>query len=324
MRRFYLVGFGLWLWVWLAGSLRAETLQLLDGTTLTGEVILPATADGLNIKIAQGKYQRVAWTNLSQTTLQELARNPNPKIAEYAEPLIEITEEQKIKKTEVVIKENFPRLTRPVKGSLVGALFGSSIGLVTLLLLYAANIYAGYEIATVRAFSPVMVCGAAAVAPVIGPIVFLCLPTRVKRAAEENIEEAPAEAASAKAAAAGHASMADAPAGAAPSALHIAHEQPAAAPSSLPETQVFKRGQFTFNRRFIETKFSGFFGIVRRDPEKDMILLIKSTRGEFPASRITRIAANDMHIEVRKGAATNEVPIAFVEIQEIQLKHKDA
>jgi len=41
-------------------------------------------------------------------------------------------------------------------------------------------------------------------------------------------------------------------------------------------------------------------------------------------NRITRIAANDMHIEVRKGAATSEVPIAFVEIQEIQLKHKDA
>ena len=51
---------------------------------------------------------------------------------------------------------------------------------------------------------------------------------------------------------------------------------------------LFQRGQFTFNRRFIETKFSGFFGIVRRDAEKDMILLIKSTRGEFPASRITR------------------------------------
>ena len=26
-----------------------------------------------------------------------------------------------------------------------------------------------------------------------------------------------------------------------------------------------------FNRRFFETKFSGFFGMVRRDTEKDMI-----------------------------------------------------
>jgi hypothetical protein len=324
VRRFYLAGFGLWLCVWLAGSLAAETFQLLDGTTLTGEIIPPAKDDGLNIKIAPGKYQRLAWTNLSQTTLQELAKNPNPEIVKYAEPLIEITEEQKLKKTEVVIKENYPRLTRPEKGSLVGALFGSSIGLVSLLLLYAANIYAGYQIATVRAFPPVMVCGAAAVAPVIGPIVFLCLPTRVKSAAAETREETSADAAFAEAVATSHASMADAPADAAPSSLHLAQPPPAASPPALPEAQVFKRGQFTFNRRFIETKFSGFFGIVRRDPDKDMILLIKSTRGEFPASRITRIAANDMHIEVRKGTATNEVPIAFVEIQEIQLKHKDA
>lgn len=324
MRRFYSLGLGLWLCVGFAGGVRADTFQLLDGSTLTGEIILPATADGLNIKIAQGKYQRVAWTNLAQTTLLELAKNPNPKIVEFAEPLIEETEDQKLKKTEPPVIKPPPRLERPARGSLFGALFGSSIGLVTLLLLYAANIYAGYEIATVRAYPSAMVCGVAAVAPVIGPIIFLCLPTRVKSAVEEHIEEAPAEAASAGAAAASHASMADAPPGTAPSSLHIAHEQPATTPSSAPQTQVFRRGQFTFNRRFIETKFSGFFGIVRRDPEKDMILVIKSTRGEFPASRITRIAANDMHIEVRKGAATNEVPIAFVEIQEIQLKHKDA
>jgi hypothetical protein len=31
-----------------------------------------------------------------------------------------------------------------------------------------------------------------------------------------------------------------------------------------------------------------------------------------------------MHVEVRKGAATSEVPIAFVDSQEIQVKHKDA
>jgi hypothetical protein len=55
-----------------------------------------------------------------------------------------------------------------------------------------------------------------------------------------------------------------------------------------------------------------------------MVLFLKSARGDFVVNRITRIAANDMHVEVRKGGATQEVPVAFVEIQEIQLKHKDA
>jgi len=319
VRRFYLVGFALWLCVWLAGVVRAETFQLLDGSTVTGEIVFPATDDGLNFKIAQGKYQRIPWTNFTQSALQVLAKNPNPKIVQYAEPLIEVTEEEKLKKTEPPVIKTPPRLERPAKGSLFGALFGSSLGLFTLLLLYASNIYAGYEIATVRAYPAVMVCGIAAVAPLVGPIIFLCLPTRVKSAVEETVEEAPVAAAPGD-----HASMADAPADLAPSSLHIAHPQPATTPSSLPPTQVFQRGQFTFNRRFIETKFAGYFGIVRRDAEKEMVFSLKSARGDFVVNRIARIAANDMHIEVRKGTATQEVPIAFVEIQEIQLKHKDA
>ena len=96
-----------------------------------------------------------------------------------------------------------------------------------------------------------------------------------------------------------------------------------AAPA-LPQTQVFKRGQFTFNRRFIETKFSSFFTAVRRGDDKDMVLLVKSVRGEFVATRISRIAANDMHLEVHKGGASQEVQMPFLEIQEMHLKHKDA
>ena len=54
------------------------------------------------------------------------------------------------------------------------------------------------------------------------------------------------------------------------------------------------------------------------------ILLIKSVRSELVVNRISRIAANDMHVEIRKGAATSEVQVPFAEIQEIHLKHKDA
>jgi hypothetical protein len=97
-----------------------------------------------------------------------------------------------------------------------------------------------------------------------------------------------------------------------------------AAAAKLPQTQVFKRGQFTFNRRFIETKFSAFFGAIRRGDDKDLVLVVKSMRGEYVATRISRIAANDMHLDVHKGGASQEVQIPFVEIQEIQLKHKDA
>lgn len=320
MRRLYPVILGLWLCVCLTGFVRADTFQLLDGSTLTGEIILPATADGVNIKVSQGNYQRVAWTNLAQVTLQELVKDS--RLAPFAEPYIEISDEERLKKTEVVIKPP-PRLERPPKGSLLGALFGSSVGMAVMLLLYAANIYAGYEISQIRAYSPAMVCGIAAVAPVIGPILFLCLPTRMEAASESPSEETPPG----EEAAPGEPAVAAANGGEPVEPAHaggLSLARPQAAPAAAaPAPQVFQRGQFTFNRRFIETKFVGFFGIVRRDADKDMVLQIKSVRGEFTVNRITRIASNDMHVEVRKGATTSEVSIAFAEIQEIRLKHKD-
>ena len=100
--------------------------------------------------------------------------------------------------------------------------------------------------------------------------------------------------------------------------MHLAAAAPSETPTH-PEPQVFKRGQFTFNRRFIETKFAGFFGIARREGDKDMILLIKTSRAHLTATRISRIAANDMHVESTQG----EVQVAFADIQEITLKHKD-
>jgi len=107
--------------------------------------------------------------------------------------------------------------------------------------------------------------------------------------------------------------------------LHIAHAEAHAAPAAdLPQTQVFQRGAFTFNRRFFETKFPGFFGVVRREAEKDLLLVIKAARGEYTGTRITRIAGNDLHLEIHKGAASEEVLIPFTEIKEVQLKHKDA
>ena len=68
-----------------------------------------------------------------------------------------------------------------------------------MLLLYAANIYAGYEISIFRARPAALVCGVSAVLPFIGPIIFLSLPTQMAPA-EETWEPAPEAAAEAAAA----------------------------------------------------------------------------------------------------------------------------
>jgi len=308
--------------VWFAANVSALNFEYADGTKFSGDIV-QKTAGYLQVRIDSG-YTNLAWSKFSQDTLKELkdlaVTSKDQKLDEFVSPYIEVSQEEIIKKTEVVIKP-VPRLDRPEKGSLIGAMFKSSIGLVCLLLLYAANIYAGYEVASVRAYSPAMVCGISAVAPVIGPVIFLFMPTKLPSRDDEVVEEeAPAAApgshsASYNAPPAGHGAAAPG---------HTPTDNEKAASTTLPQTQVFKRGQFTFNRRFIETKFSSFFGAVRRGDDKDLVLVVKSVRGEHTATRISRIAANDMHLEVHKGGASQEVQIPFVEIQEIQLKHKDA
>jgi hypothetical protein len=319
VRKFCLIGLAIGLLVLFLPKACGATFQLNDGRTLTGDILVgSADENGVRIRVEEGKYERVPWASFSQEDIRKFAQDRNRKTAQLAEPFIEVTQAERVKKTEAPPKEA-PRLERPAARSLLGAMAGSSVGLLTLLLIYAANLYAGYEVAAFRAQPVALVCGVSAVLPLIGPIIFLSMPTRVEKAEPVAVAEEAAELASAPEAAAGS--------GAAQGGLALAsREAGLAAPAAagLPPTQVFQRGEFTFNRRFFETKFSGFFGIIRRDVEKDMVLIVKSSRGEFAANRITRITGNDMHIEVVKGRASQEITVPFGEIREIQLKHKDA
>jgi hypothetical protein len=311
----------------MALGARAEAYKLTTGETLNGEV-LPTSANdqGVQVKIGEGQYQRIPWANFSQEDLKNFAKIE--RMQPFVEPFIEITAAERAKKTEVHLKAP-PRLERPPRQPLFSAFFSSTLGVFVMLVLYAANVYAGYEVAIFRAQPPLLVCALSAI-PVLGlaaPIVYLWMPTQVGKRAEEAVE-APAEAVVGEAAAAAaedvnpmHASGAEHPAGLKLAKSETAHAQ---SKTTLPETVKYQRGQFTFNRRFFETKFPGFFGVVRREADRDMVLVIKTTRGEYVGQRISRIAANDLHLEVQHGSATEEVLVPFQEIQEIRHKHKDA
>jgi len=197
---------------------------------------------------------------------------------------------------------------------------------MALLLIYAANLYAGYEIALFRARPLAPVLGVAAALPIAGPVIFLLLPgLRVAAApTDEKPAETPADGAPAESEP--HRFMV--PGMKPEEEIHIVTGSWEAgappAPPEPPETEIFQRGQFMFNRRFFETKFSGFFGIVRREADKDKVLQVKTPRALFVAERISRIAANEVHFEVLRGDSRQEVTVPFAEIQEIQLKHKKA
>ena len=327
VRNLYLIS-GLFICtVLLAFTAGAESYKLTNGETVNGEV-LPTSANdqGVQVKIGEGQYQRVPWASFSQEDLRNFGKNE--RMQPFVEPFIEITQAERVKKTEVTLKQP-PKLERPPRQSLFGAFFSSGLGVFVMLLLYAAIVYAGYEVAIFRARPPALVCGLSAI-PVLGlaaPIVFLTLPTHVSRGAEPAAAESvPTPQAAAAAPAVDEVNPMLAAGAEHPSGLKLAKSETAHAQgkSALPETITYQRGQFTFNRRFFETKFPGFFGVVRREAERDMVLLIKTTRGEYAGQRISRIAANDLHLEVHRGSASEEVLIPFTEIQQICHKHKDA
>jgi hypothetical protein len=182
------------------------------------------------------------------------------------------------------------------------------------LLLWAGNVYGGFEVGVFRNYPPLLTAGLAAIAPVIAPVVFLCLPARLQKSLDELAAESMSQ----------YGEEAQQP------QLQVNYR---GAPGTGTDAQtaeeesrvtVYQRGQTTFNRRFFETKFAGFLKVVPGDDEKDMVILVRSARGEHSGSRLTRVLQNELHLQVSKGDATADVIIPFSDIYEIQVRPKEA
>lgn len=300
---------------WPTGHVLAETFPLISGEMLSGEPV-SFNQDGIVVKKADGTFAtRVGWTNLTQTALKQLASLP--KARPFVEPFLEEEEGTTARKPVEIIPKVVPRLDRPDRKAGLGVLFRSPLSTSLLVILYLAGIYAAYEISIFRGYPPALVCGVAVVAPVIGPAVFLGLPTRQPVSAEEPVEEAPPETAlhDDQSAAFELGSETQAPTASPPS--------PKAAAGPTPPT-VYQRGHTTFNRRFFETKLAGFLRVVPSDAEKDMVIQMKSARGEYVGNRISRILPNELYLQIIKAGASSEVGIPFAEIIEVTVRHKDA
>ena len=227
---------------------RADEFKLVGGETLVGELLTASANDaGVQVKIGEGEYKKVPWANFSQDDLKRFAKIP--KLEPLVEPFIEITQEEKIKKTEVTIKQP-PRLEHPRSGSIIGAFFTSALGVFLFLVLYGANIYAGYEVSIFRAQPPALVCGVSAILPIAGPIIFLAMPTKMRAAAEPWTPAPAPEAAEAV-------NPMQAATGEQPGGLRIAsaHPAPATPPEGEPEAAEPCR------RPASEGRFAGFANV---------------------------------------------------------------
>ena len=352
----------------LTGVVIAAEFKLKDGSTLNGEGV-SFTDKGVVLRTPDNKaLPRAAWTNFTQEALKEFAKNP--KARPFVELLIEdatppggpaadlnVPEPVTPKREWKQPKEVEAKPTLPEQPGLLGGMFGTGVGWFTLVMMYAAVIYAGYEVANYRRRPKQLVMGLSAI-PGLGflaPIVFLCLPavkteeeakpTAVQQAMAAA-KEAPKEpekpmpgkkkpglafgkkaeeggghaAAGAKpVAVAKPAAAAAAPAAASPV------KAPAAPASAKLEPAVYRRGETNINKRFIETKFAGFFKAIPAAPEKDMWLVwVTATGSEFWSKRVVSITQTEVVVNCpQEGGGTLDQTVQIVEISEIHLRPQE-
>lgn len=310
----------------LASGALAATYQTSDGRTLAGEPV-GFSNRGLVMKLPDGSYSPATpWSQLSQATLKEL--RDNPKAARFVEPLIQLTEEERERLSGLVLAD-VKRIDRPTGNTgILGMLFSSGLGWLLVLLIYFGNLFSAYEIALYRAYSPQVVCGIAAVLPWIGPATLLAIPREklvgvmggkpaataapvVEEELSEDDENAPLNAA---------AEPTVLPPGESFEEIPVPDE---AKPALLPETVTYSRGVVTFNRRFFESKLAQFTKIVPPGEVQDFVLLFKTSRGNHLTNYISKLDQAELQIRVTKGNASEDVKVPYLEIYEIQMKHKD-
>jgi hypothetical protein len=300
----------------------AADFQLLDGTIISGEVS-DNNDYGVKFRIPGGFYDLYPYSKFTQDSLKQLATLP--RLRPMVEPFIDLPQPPRPQPKPIVLRE-VPRVERPTGRTTFFSSFFTPVGLLVLALLYLANLVAGYETALYRNRPIALVCGLSALLPLLGPLIFLVSPTL-------EGEGGPVEgAAPGEGAAAGPgAAVVGAPAGrtsrrvsAAPAggpALRVAAQAKAAAGPA--ETKVYNRGEYTFNRRFVETQFSGFFRVVPVEAEKDLVLVVRTPRAEYVGKRITRISSNEFFLQLLQTGG-KEVNIGFTEIAQMIVRHKDA
>lgn len=297
------------------------TFKLKDGSSLEGEIgKFSFTKDGLMVKQGSKFSQRVKWDRLQKESIQQLAdiKDAQPFIETFLEPPeeVKLAEEEKVRveARTITIKPVENRLERPEPPSKFFALFASPVGIVLFLLIWGASAYAGYEIAIFKNRPAALVCSISAAVPVLGALTFFLIPA----AHVKSLEEQEAEAAAAAAL--------ESP----PEEQTVVEEAPPPPPEEgpaepqFPPTLVCKRGQFIFNRRFFESRFNAYFKPVLGEAEKDMVIIIKSARGEYLGHRFSKAEQNEVYLQIFKGGASEEVMLPYVEITEIIVKHKDA
>jgi len=247
--------------VWLCWSLRAGGYASARGRHGRHREARSFDGTGLILKTDAGKFERIPWGKVSQTSLKELIKNPSAK--RFAQPFIRGNRRTRREAEAQGTGNRFEtcaavrktaRQTEPAGGVFL------ALGLTLMGVFYLANLFAAYQVAIFRHQPFSLVCGVAAAVPWVSPAVFLCFAARSPPSEEAALD------ATAEDGAPGQHADSSAPGqprrGTEPAPACGCRHAHWADEGAIAETKVFTRGEYTFNRRFFETKAAGFFRVV--------------------------------------------------------------
>lgn len=292
----------------------APDFKMSDGSVVTGELVAPNDDGSVIRRSSGGLTSRIAWDRFSQETLAELSKDD--KLKDWVQAFIEVPDSAAAGKAELVIKDPPGKIARPAKRpGLFASLFTTQAGFFILLVIFLGNLYAAFEVAVYRNYPAAAVMGTSIILPILGPILFLCMPTRVREdVVLESQFEAPQEVQNTGA-------QELAAAGLGGSALSLSAGKHGSSAPSTAQAATYKRGDVEFNRQFFERTFPQYFRVSRSESDKDLAMAIKSAKGEAIGNRISRISASELGLVTLKG---HEVQIRFSDISEVQLRPKPA
>lgn len=298
--------------LWSACDLGAAEFKMSDGSMISGELVAPNDDGSVIRRTSGGLTSRMSWDKFSQETLRDLAKDP--KLKEVVEAFIDLPESaDPAAQAEIVVKQPPGKIARPTKRPGFFSALTTPAGGFILLIIFLANLYAAYEVSVFRNYPVAAVMGTSVILPVLGPILFLFMPTRVNEDVEVEAQfEAPQEVANTGA-------QELAAAGLAGSGLSLSAGAKHGGAPAAAQAVSYKRGEVEFSRTFFEKTFPLFFRLTRTDADKDSTLSIRSSKGEVVATRISRISANEIGLMTQQG---REVQLRFADITEVHLKPK--
>lgn len=302
-----------------------QEVRLVDGSTIKGEVVDPID-EGIvvDLETGGGYSRRIHWSEMDIPTLEAFDRIPQTRqfVRDYIPQ-----ERSKIKAINLASPPDVPRPNEG--GGFLGALFSTPVGLAFVIVLYALNIWVGIEVAIFRGHPVALVGGASAIMPLISPLIFYFIPAEAAYTEEYIIEDEEEDDGTIPAAAPPSQHGGGAP-------KNFTMPEPEGGGLSLsggkkaPSTEgalqpgqrrVYKRGEVTIDRHFIEQTFVPFFRTVVSGPAKDQVIDFKTPKVTVTAKRISRMSSNEVYVALQSSGA--EKGVKFAEISEIVVRHKD-